>query len=231
MKYNLIIKILSLGFFLSSCSDRLIDFSASERQGNNIVYAIEKYYKDKHVYPDSLELLIPMYLDSIPEVIMKKGLNRNKLEFKYYLYNVIPKEGCFLITFDQKSSSNEYEYDSRTDEINWTGNSYMNADNIEENITFDDIKIVIQSIKNYFKDSADYPEALKDLVPSHLDSFPFNLNAKYRPIEVAPNFESDLVRYNFYPPSDTFRGEYRLFFEVAFGQYEYIGNGNWYYND
>lgn len=41
------------------------------KNANELIHSIDSYYNDNSVYPDSLEILIPMYLDNIP----KPGVN------------------------------------------------------------------------------------------------------------------------------------------------------------
>lgn len=228
---HIILLLISLGAFLSSCSKWCIDFEDSKKQGNIILYAINQYYIDTHEYPNSLDLLIPKYLSEIPKVRMKNNLCSTHEEFEYLLYDVIPYEGCFMITFDHKQDGRKYEYDSRTNKIEWTKIATTNTDYIEEFITFNDIVFIANAIKNYYSDSLKYPNAITDIQPLYIDSFPFNIKAQYRPKEIAPEFSADLIEYRCYQPCDTFRGKFKLYFNVSFGQIEHFKNGGWIYNE
>jgi len=212
----------------SSCDDWKIDFKESERRGNLIINATKKYHKEKGEYPSSLDSLVPKYLNEIPKVKMFIGKDR---DFKYNLYGVIPYSGCFIIEFMYKPDGFHWEYDSRTDKFAQGGQKTINPDYIEESITFEDIKLIKNSINSYYKDSMKYPLKLNELIPTYMDSFPYDTAAKYRPYDIAPKFSSDLLEYKFYQPSDTFRGEFVLYFDVTFGTYENYNAGSWFYND
>jgi len=52
-------------------------------RGNLIIYALGAYYKDNGVYPESLEDLIPVYLDKIPNPGLRNGFNiRTKFRYR-----------------------------------------------------------------------------------------------------------------------------------------------------
>ena len=214
----------------SSCADKTIDFKESEKRGKSIADAVKTYLKKEGKLPNFLDDLVPEYLVSIPEV--KTNSLGTKRYFKYNVYNIIPHSGCFMLKFMHKSDGDTYQYDSRTDLIENTGVSTMNNDYIEENITFEDVSFLKSKIQLYYNDSLKYPKSLKDLIPVYMNSFPYDTSAKYRPYNIAPKFKSELLEYEYYQPSDSFRGDYELYFDVTFGQYRYITeSGSWYYDD
>jgi len=222
-----------IGFFLFGYlylfgGDLIINFNESEKQGNLIVDAINKYHDETNEYPQNLEILVPKYLHKIPEVQMRTGFQWVHIDFTYKLYNYIPYEGCFFIDFDYKRDGKTYRYSSINDSIVWTHISTINTDYIEELITYDDIWFLVNGVKSYYADSSIYPEKLIDLIPTYIDSLPYDTNSKYRTEKYCC---SELLTYEFHQPADTFRGKFSLYFDVSMGQYRYNGKGNWYYDD
>ena len=51
-------------------------------RGNLIIYALGVYYEDNGIYPESLEDLLPMYLDKIPRPGLRNGFNI-RTKFRY----------------------------------------------------------------------------------------------------------------------------------------------------
>jgi hypothetical protein len=82
MKSLLSITLLMIFFF--SCGYEESEISQATLAGDKIIAAIEKYYAKSKKYPNSLQLLIPEYLDSIPTT----GLEGNK----QFYYILIPKD-------------------------------------------------------------------------------------------------------------------------------------------
>ena len=89
MKIN---KIVFSIIFLCVCScfaKELADYDIPTKReqktidrGNLIIYALGAYYKDNGVYPESLEDLIPVYLDKIPNPGLRNGFNiRTKFHY------------------------------------------------------------------------------------------------------------------------------------------------------
>lgn len=217
--------------FLNNCKDISIDFSESEKRGNLIVDALNKYYKDKAEYPFSLDSLTPNYLREIPSVANKRFFPLVKRKFRYVLWDYIPYNGCFIISYDCKKDGKNYHYDSRTNKTEWSGISTIYPDRADISIDHMDIEKIVNGIKSYYNDSLKYPTEIMQLTPIYLDSIPFDLNAQYRPILDNPQANSVLFEYTFHQPSDAFRGVYRVYFEVTFGQYINYNGTNWYYDD
>ena len=89
MKIN---KIVFSIIFLCVCScfaKELADYDTPMKReqkaidrGNLIIHALAAYYKDNGVYPESLEDLIPVYLDKIPNPGLRNGFNiRTKFHY------------------------------------------------------------------------------------------------------------------------------------------------------
>lgn len=89
MKIN---KIVFSIIFLCVCScfaKELADYDTPTKReekaidrGNLIIHALAAYYKDNDVYPESLEDLIPVYLDKIPNPVLRNGFNiRTKFHY------------------------------------------------------------------------------------------------------------------------------------------------------
>ena len=89
MKIN---KIVFSIIFLCVCScfaKELADYDTPTKReekaidrGNLIIHALAAYYKDNDVYPESLEDLIPVYLDKIPNPGLRNGFNiRTKFHY------------------------------------------------------------------------------------------------------------------------------------------------------
>jgi len=213
-----------------SWSDWLVDIQLTERNGNSIANAIENYQRQNHTPPRNLESLVPQYFEKLPLVKRKFVILPDKC-FGYEIYNEIPLTGCFIINFMHQSDGRTYEYDSRENLFRFTGNS-TNPDYIEENITFKDVELVSSKIESYYRDSLKYPEFLEELIPQYLVSLPYDTSARYK---FTSNFSAELLEYKFYQPCDTFRGKFRLYFDVACGRY-YCNNlianvGGWSYDD
>lgn len=51
-------------------------------RGNLIIYALAAFYENNGVYPESLEDLIPVYLDKIPNPGLRNGFNI-RTKFRY----------------------------------------------------------------------------------------------------------------------------------------------------
>ncbi len=217
----------------SCCLDVNIDFKKSEINGNLIAHAIEEYHKNHNEYPDVLEQLVPEYLSNIPNVEFKNrlGVSRENMSFLYEKKNIIPKYGCYIIEFDHKLTSKKFRYDSRQNKFEWTNIIINNPDYIEISISFDEVRVIINALDVYFLQNKHYPEKLEMLIPEYLESFPFNMDAKYRPYDVAPNFESDIFNYTSFQPDENIRGNFTLYFNVDWGSYQYMGEDQWYYDD
>jgi hypothetical protein len=222
------IGIFLFGYLYLFGGDLIINFNESEKQGNLIIDAIKKYHEDIHEYPQNLDVLVPEYLSEIPEVQMRTGFKWINKDFIYYLVDYIPHEGCFYIDFQYKPDGKTYRYNSISDSIVWTLIGTINTDYIEELITYDDIWFLVHGVKSYFADSLQYPEKLTSLIPTYIDSLPYDTNSKYRTEKYCC---AELVTYEFHQPADTFRGNFHLYFDVSMGQYRYGGNGHWYYDD
>ena len=89
MKIN---KIVFSIIFLCVCScfaKELADYDTPTKReqkaidrGKLIIHALVAYYKDNGVYPESLEDLIPVYLDKIPNPGLRNGFNiRTKFHY------------------------------------------------------------------------------------------------------------------------------------------------------
>ncbi len=62
--------------------------------GNKIVSAVEKYFRENGDYPSSLEILVPDYIDEIPKTGYKRTyLFSLKIEEAVYDYSVISVKG------------------------------------------------------------------------------------------------------------------------------------------
>ena len=77
MKLHRILMLMSL-FFLISCQEGQVSIEDKERfelsiiQGNLIVDAVFRYMSENDHYPDSLQMLIPNYLEIIPKTNTRK---------------------------------------------------------------------------------------------------------------------------------------------------------------
>lgn len=208
------------------------DVKRSILNGDLIADAIITYRKQNNALPINIESLVPQYLNELPRVqrtmvLLPQG------DFKYSLNNVIPFSGCFLLTFRHKFDGLTYKYDSRDDSISYTQIG-TKPDYIEENITFEDIYLLRSKILAYYSDSLKYPTELTELIPEYMESFPYDTSARYRPYDVAPNFSAELLKYEFYQPCDTFRGNFRLYFDLPVGRYyynTYTNTSGWGYDD
>jgi hypothetical protein len=208
------------------------DIKQSKSNGDLIAHAIITYRKQNNALPLDLESLVPKYLYDLPRVQRTMRFLPSK-DFKYSLHNIIPLSGCFFLTFQHKLDGLTYKYDSRNDSIIYTRNG-TKPDYIEENITFEDIYLLRSKILAYYSDSLKYPTELTELIPDYMDSFPYDTSARYRPYDIAPNFSAELLEYELHQPCDTFRGNFRLYFDVSFGRYYYntfTNTGGWGYDD
>ena len=227
-----ILLFLCILFSIISWTDWSIDVKQSQENGDLIAHAIKTYRKQNNALPLNLESLVPQYLHELPGVQRTIIFLPNK-NFKYSLHHVIPFSGCFILTFMHKSDGLTYKYDSREDSIIYTQIG-SKPEYIEENITFDDIYLLRNKILSYYRDSLKYPTELNELIPEHMESFPYDTSARYRPYDVAPNFSAELLKYEFYQPCDTFRGNFSLTFDVIYGRYYYNSitkTGEWGYDD
>lgn len=214
---------------LISYTDWLIDVRQSQINGDLIVHAIKTYRKQNNALPLNLESLVPQYLKKLPRVQRTIMFLPDK-DFEYSLNRVIPFSGCFILTFMHKSDGLTYKYDSREDSIIYTQSGTTRPDYIEENITFEDIYLLRNKILSFYRDSLKYPTVLNELIPEYMESFPYDTSARYRPYDLAPNYSAELLTYEFYQPCDTFRGNFRLYFDATFGRYYYntfTNTGGW----
>ena len=219
--------------YVVSLTNWSFDIQQSKSNGDLITDAIITYRKQNNALPVVLESLVPKYLNELPRVQRTIVLLPSK-DFEYSLINVIPFSGCFYLTFMHKSDGLNYKYDSREDSIIYTRSGTERLDYIEEHITFEDIRLLSSTILSYYRDSLKYPKELTELIPEYMDSFPYDTSARYRPYDITPNFSAELLKYEFYQPCDTFRGNFRLYFDVPFGRYyynTYTNTGGWGYDD
>lgn len=231
---NLIAIVLAcLVLVVISWSNWLIDIEQTTRNGDLVADAIKDYRQQNNALPTNLESLVPQYFKMLPRVKRKIPFLTNK-DFNYSVYDVIPFSGCFYLTFKHKSDGRNYKYDSREDSIIYTRSGTDRPDYIEEHITFEDIHHIRNTILSFYRDSLKYPKELNELIPTYMESFPYDTSARYRPYDIAPNFSAELLEYEFYQPCDTFRGKFRLSFDVVFGRYYYntfTNAGGWAYDD
>ena len=216
-----------------SWSNWLIDMEQTKKNGNAVADAIKEYRKQNNELPVNLESLAPQYFKRLPRVkrtfpfIADKGFN-------YSVYEIIPFSGCFYLTFMHKSDGRTYKYDSRDNSIIYTRVGTDRTDYIEEHITFEDIHVLSSTILSFYRDSLKYPTKLNELIPTYMESFPYDTSARYRPYDLAPKYSAELLTYEFHQPCDTFRGKFRLSFDVPFGRYYYntfTNAGGWAYDD
>ena|GEM_PF-4681004 len=227
-----IILLLCIVLAVITWSGWLVNMKQTKRNGDLIADALKKYRVQNNALPTNLESLVPQYLNKIPRVERKIPFLTPK-NFNYSVYDVIPFSGCFTLNFMHKSDGLTYQYDSRDSEFKYTGIG-TEQDYIEEYITFEDINLLSSKILSYYKDSLTYPKALKELIPVYMESFPYDTSARYKPYDVAPNYSAELLKYEFHQPCDTFRGKFRLSFDVVLGKYyfnTFTDRGGWAYDD
>ncbi len=218
--------------YLISLTNWSFNIKQSKLNGDLIADAIITYRKQNNALPINLESLVPQYLNKLPTV-QRRIISLPNKDYGYSLYNVIPFKGCFILTFMHKSDGLTYKYDSREDSIIYTRVG-AKPDYIEEHITFEDIRLLSSTILSFYRDSLKYPTELNELIPTYMESFPYDTSARYRPYDVAPNYSAELLKYEFHQPCDTFRGNFRLYFDVTFGRYYYnsiTNTGGWGYDD
>lgn len=208
----------------------------SELLGNEIAKAINTYRNENGKLPENLNTLVPHYLSKLPKVKTKFGLPRFNNAFKYKIIGFIPKQGDFKLTFSCKSDRKQYVYDSKTDQIIWNKISFGKSEYVTDEISLENINLLAKVIKKYYQDSLKYPDSLPMLIPAYLKKEHFNFKAQYKPSDVAPNYTSPAIEYSFHQPSDSFRGDFYLYFDVSFGEYYLYdnlktGKLDWYYDD
>jgi hypothetical protein len=84
------------------------------QQGNEIVVAIEKYYKGTNQYPDNLGELVPVYLNEIPLTITGEQFEYRLVEPQFYYLS-------FLLRRQAERFACTYMGDLRTWECRGTG--------------------------------------------------------------------------------------------------------------
>lgn len=216
-----------------SWSNGLVDVEQTMKNGDLIADAIQSYRVKNNSLPENLELLVPQYLKMLPTVKRRIPFMTDK-NFNYSVYDVIPFSGCFYLNFMHKADGRNYKYDSRVDSIIYNRSGTIRLDYIEEHIPFEDIRLLSKTILAFYRDSLKYPKELNELIPGYMESFPYDTSARYRPYDIAPNFSAELLTYEFFQPSDTFRGKFRLSFDVVSGRYYYntfTSAGGWAYDD
>lgn len=90
----LLIPVMTIGahFF----SNKVLEYTSyhSIEKSKPLINAIENFQTENGKYPDNLELIIPTYIEDIPEPFFA-----NVSDFRYSI-----KEGEFILGFDQKTS-------------------------------------------------------------------------------------------------------------------------------
>ena len=97
--------------------------SIAIKNANGLISSIDSYYNDNSMYPDSLEILIPQYLDKIP----KSGVNgiggyqyenlKNNYEIRFY-QNDIMNFNFYVVVYNPKG---EHKGDGEQPELIETG--------------------------------------------------------------------------------------------------------------
>jgi hypothetical protein len=87
---------------------------SGKRQGNEIVEAIERYYKETSQYPNNLDELTPVYLSEIPLTITGEPFGYRLVEPQIYYLS-------FQLVRTERKSACTYMGDLKTWECSGTG--------------------------------------------------------------------------------------------------------------
>ncbi|MFN3195979.1 MAG: hypothetical protein ACE364_08530 [Chlorobiota bacterium] len=216
---------------LNYCGDIAVDVEETKKRGDRIVKALDSYYEDFKEYPQRLELLVPYYLDEIPNVANHILFPFVSREFQYGIHGYIPKYGYYSITYCTKEGI-QYRYDTRASRTFRTLYFMNNPEWSEVNIEHKDIEIITKAINSYYWDNRRYPDSLEQLIPDYLTEFPIDINALYKPPNTKPENYSRIVDYKYSQPSDAVCDEYQLLFDVGWYDLYKKSNSNvWIYDD
>lgn len=226
-----ILFIFILAIPLNFCGDIAVDVEETKKRGDRIVKALNSYYEDFKEYPQKLELLVPYYLNEIPNVANHILFPFVSREFQYDIHGYIPKYGYYSISYFTKEGI-QYRYDTRASRTFQTSVFMNNPEWAEVHMTHKDIEIITKAINSYYWDKRLYPDSLEQLIPNYLSEFPFDINALYIPPYGKTDNDSKILEYKYSQPSDTVYGDYHILFDLTMcDYYKTPDSKRWIYDD
>lgn len=83
------------------------------RRGNEIVFALEQYFLAKSEYPDTLDELVPVFIEKIPRTGLRNGLRFN-VPFCYHHYKYKHEQTQTYLLYFRYDIFSELYYKSDT---------------------------------------------------------------------------------------------------------------------